>query len=254
MKQNIYDNPQFFEAYMEFRRTDAGFNAALEEPAMINLLPDLAGKRVLDIGCGTGRLTRYIAAHGARYVLGVDASERMLAIARSENGNFGEIIEYRREFIEDIDLPPGGFNLIVSSMALHYIEDLASLFGNMRRWLSDQGTLVFSVEHPVFAAGPRKWLRNGDGRSHWAVSDYFLEGRRTTNWLVEGVIKYHHTLDMLVNALLDCGFHVDRLVEPKPGQAILKQGGDVDGEQARPAFLLLRCTQGVGVSGEVEHA
>jgi 2-polyprenyl-3-methyl-5-hydroxy-6-metoxy-1,4-benzoquinol methylase len=76
--QNIYDDPDFFAGYRDLRASDGGLNGALEVPALLRLLADLAGADVLDLGCGFGDFARLARARGAASVTGVDISERML--------------------------------------------------------------------------------------------------------------------------------------------------------------------------------
>lgn len=85
MKENKYDNEQFFEAYKQFPRSAQGLSAAGEWHELQKMLPDFQGKRVLDIGCGFGWHCIYAAQNGASYVLGTDISEKMLEVAREKN-------------------------------------------------------------------------------------------------------------------------------------------------------------------------
>jgi 2-polyprenyl-3-methyl-5-hydroxy-6-metoxy-1,4-benzoquinol methylase len=80
--QNIYNDPLFFEGYSRLRWSETGLNKVMEEPAIRSLMPDLTGKRVLDLGCGFGRVARYARQMGAAEVLGVDISDRMIEAAR----------------------------------------------------------------------------------------------------------------------------------------------------------------------------
>ena len=82
MKENHYDNETFFQKYSQMTRSQQGLQGAGEWSELQKLLPDFRGKRVLDLGCGYGWHCRYAAEHGAASVVGVDCSERMLAVAR----------------------------------------------------------------------------------------------------------------------------------------------------------------------------
>ena len=77
--QNIYDDPEFFAGYARLERFGAGWTKAYEYPAFMSLLPDPAGLRALDLGCGAGRLAHYLAESGADEVIGVDLSELLKA-------------------------------------------------------------------------------------------------------------------------------------------------------------------------------
>ncbi|MDT8871069.1 class I SAM-dependent methyltransferase [Komagataeibacter rhaeticus] len=123
MSQNIYDQPDFFHGYSQLPRSRAGLDAAAEWPAMQALLPPLARARIVDLGCGFGWFCRWASARHAGSVLGIDLSENMLARARG----FGHdaAITYARQDLETLDLPAAAFDLAYSSLALHYIRDLA---------------------------------------------------------------------------------------------------------------------------------
>src|SRR5437867_13363395 len=82
--QNIYDDPGFFAGYSTLERFGAGWERAAELVDLLALLPDVDGRRVLDLGCGPGQLAHHLATRGAAEVLGVDLSQPMLALARAE--------------------------------------------------------------------------------------------------------------------------------------------------------------------------
>ena len=119
MKENKYDDPQFFEKYSHMARSEQGLEGAGEWYALQKMLPDFSGKRVLDLGCGYGWHCRYAARQGAARVLGLDLSEKMLERARQMTQEPN--IHYCRRAIEDIDFPPASFDLVLSSLAFHYI-------------------------------------------------------------------------------------------------------------------------------------
>lgn len=104
MKQNIYDDPLFYAEYSKMARSIDGLKSAGEWPVFQTLLPDLHGKRVLDLGCGYGWHCRYAVDQDAGIVIGVDLSEKMLE--RAQEINRDPRIVYRREALEEIDFPP----------------------------------------------------------------------------------------------------------------------------------------------------
>ena len=117
--QNIYDDPRFFAGYSSLERFGAGWQRSMEHADLLALLPDASGRRVLDLGCGAGQLSRHLATTGATEVIGVDVSERMLERARAEWAH--PRVTYTRGAIEDLAYPRERFELIVSSLALHYV-------------------------------------------------------------------------------------------------------------------------------------
>src|SRR5262245_12208355 len=116
MPQNIYDDQNFFSEYANLRRSREGLAGAQEWPSMRALLPDLKGKRVLDLGCGYGWFSRWAKEQGAAGVMGVDASEKMLAKARDMTAD--PSIDYVKADIEMFELPTGSFDLVYSSLTL----------------------------------------------------------------------------------------------------------------------------------------
>lgn len=139
MKENNYDNPEFFSQYRRFPRSVEGLSAAGEWHALQKLFPDFSGKRVLDLGCGFGWHCRYAADHGAAAVIGVDLSEKMLEKARADT--FDGRIHYVRGAMEEVDFPPASFEAVLSSLALHYVEELGPVFRRVWDWLAPAGTL-----------------------------------------------------------------------------------------------------------------
>ena len=238
MKENNYDNPEFFERYARFPRSVEGLSAAGEWHELKRLLPDFTGKRVLDLGCGFGWHCRYASDHGAAAVIGVDLSEKMLEKAKADTHD--ESIHYVRAAMEDVDFPPASFEVVLSSLALHYVEELEPLVRRVYGWLAPGGDFVFSCEHPVFTAeGSQDWVTGPDGAPlHWPVDRYFTEGRRPAHFLGCDVVKYHRTLTAYVQTLLGVGFVLKALVEPRPDPRLMGVPGMAD-ELRRPMMLLL---------------
>lgn len=238
MTQNIYDDETFFAGYSQLPRSVHGLEGAPEWPVLRSMLPDLAGKRVLDLGCGFGWFCRFAAGEGAASVLGVDVSERMLERARRETRERG--VAYERADLEGYAPPAEAFDLVYSSLAFHYIADLAGLFAGAHAALRPGGALVCSVEHPIMTAPVRQeWLVDADGRATWPVNGYLDEGERVSNWLAEGVVKRHRTIATYLDLLLGAGFALGKLVEwaPSPEQVAAEPGWAR--ERARPFFLLI---------------
>lgn len=221
--QNIYDDARFFDGYSRLERYTRPFGTAYEHPAFLQRLPSIAGARVLDLGCGAGQLTLHLAEAGAAEVIGVDLSEWMLADAQRLRSH--PTVTYRRVAMDDLEFPPDRFELVVSSLAFHYVADLADLLGRIGRWLRPGGHLVFSIEHPVFLARAADdgWIRDEHGSPlSWTIDRYAEEGRREQHWFREGVRKYHRTLAALLNGVIEAGLVHERLVEPWPSQEQLE--------------------------------
>jgi SAM-dependent methyltransferase len=191
--------------------------------AQAGLLPAVAGQRVLDVACGQGRMSRYLAGLGAA-VTGVDISAAMLGKARAA-GPAG--ISYLRA---DITGPPTWWDGLVfdgatCELALMDIDDLAGTLSAVATVLRPGGWFVASIVHPCFPGNDR-------GRSSWPPG----EGYESEGWWTSPdhnpdgarirVGATHRKLSTVLNALLDAGLAAERFVEP-PAPV--------------PAFLLWRC-------------
>ena len=237
--RNEYDNEAFFAQYAKMPRSQGGLEAAGEWHQLKALFPDLEGKAVLDLGCGYGWHCRYALERGARRVLGIDLSEKMLA--RAEELGKAPGLAYRRCALEEYEYPAESWDCVVSNLALHYVEDLEGLFGKVCRTLTPGGVFLFNIEHPVFTARQgQDWLYDGEGKALcWPVDDYFRPGRRTTRFLGCEVEKYHHTLTQILMGLRRNGFRLEAVEEAEPPEEMLGLPGMAD-ELRRPMMLLVK--------------
>lgn len=238
MKENKYDDKIFFEKYSQMSRSKLGLAGAGEWDALKKLMPDLIDKQVLDLGCGFGWHCIYAIENGASSVVGVDISQKMLELAR-EKTHYHQV-KYILSAMEDIDFPDESFDIILSSLAFHYVADYELLIKKIYRMLKPGGNLIFTVEHPVFTAyGKQDWYYNEEGEIlHFPVDNYYYEGKRTAIFLGEKVTKYHRTLTTYLNTLLANGFVINQVVEPQPPESMLEIPGMKD-ELRRPMMLIV---------------
>ena len=191
--------------------------------AHAGLLPAVTGERVLDIACGQGRMSRYLAGLGAE-VAGVDISAAMLSKARAAGP--GDIAYVRADVTRHPAWWDGRpFGGCTCELALMDIDDLAGALSTVTTVLRPGGWFVASIVHPCFPGGER-------GRSSWPPAEgYEREGWWTSpDHSPEGVrIRVgatHRKLSTFLNALLDAGLEAERFVEP-PAPV--------------PTYLLWRC-------------
>ncbi|MFQ9797874.1 MAG: class I SAM-dependent methyltransferase [Clostridia bacterium] len=222
----------------------SGFKAHVAQRTVKTLLPDFTHKRVLDLGCGYGWHCKYASASGASYVLGTDISHKMLE--RAEKINAGSGIEYRCIAMEDLRFPDETFDVVLSSLAFHYVRDFVPLVHNISRWIKHGGEFVFSVEHPVFTSyGTQDWYYDEDGEIlHFPVDHYYDEGKREAVFLGETVVKYHRTLTTYLNTVLQNEFEIRHIVEPQPPDSMLGLPGMQD-EMRRPMMLLVSAIKSI---------
>jgi SAM-dependent methyltransferase len=232
----FYDDEDVFAAYAAARDRHDNPNDTIEAPAFDELVGDVAGRRILDLGCGTAGFGREALARGAAGYVGVEGSRKMAAAARETlRGTAAMVIEQR---VEACTYPTGAFDLVVSRLVLHYVADLGPVFAGVAQALVDGGRFVFSVEHPVLTSCDRA-RKEGAVREEWIVDGYFDAGVRTTRWLGAEVQKYHRTIEDYFGALGAAGFTVERLCEARPRRERFTDAETYERRKRIPLFLLL---------------
>lgn len=239
MKENKYDDPDFFPKYSQMARSQKGLAGAGEWHILKQMLPDFKNKRVLDLGCGFGWHCQYAIEQGANFAMGIDLSENMLAGARERNTS--AYIEYQCTALEDFDYQANTYDIVISSLTFHYIQSFKEICQKVHLCLTQGGQFVFSVEHPIFTAyGSQDWYYDQNGnRLHWPVDTYFKEGLRKAIFLDEEVTKYHKTLTTYINELIKAGFEIVEVVEPQPDTDSLNTIEGMRDELRRPMMLLI---------------
>jgi ubiquinone/menaquinone biosynthesis C-methylase UbiE len=171
-----------------------------ELPAVMSLVGEVQGQRVLDAGCGPGRHSRKLIEKGAS-VTGIDVSREMIAIAREYCGNKGKFFTAN---FEQARFKRASFDLIIASLSLMYSKDLNPVIRNFSRWLKPSGRLVFSIYHPV--------------RFYQKIADFDFSKRRKVWIHLQGcdvtVFNYYHPLESYFARLHEHGFDVQRVIEP----------------------------------------
>ncbi|AUI65249.1 MULTISPECIES: bifunctional 2-polyprenyl-6-hydroxyphenol methylase/3-demethylubiquinol 3-O-methyltransferase UbiG [Glaesserella] len=221
MKTSIYDNPIFFERYLKLRENPISLNEVVEKPTMFSLLPDLNGKKVLDLGCGAGGHLLHYLALGAKQVVGLDLSQAMIEQARVDfakkdvNPTAYRFYCLPMEALSTIE--EADFDVITSSFAFHYVKDLPELLQQISAKLVLNGLLIFSQEHPIvtcFKEGDR-WEK--DARKQqvaYRLNYYRDEGERNRNWFQQSFKTYHRTTATILNSLIQGGFNLEQVEEP----------------------------------------
>lgn len=241
--KNEYDNPDFFGAYSQMERSKKGLEGAGEWHELKKLFPDFTGKKVLDLGCGYGWHCRYAVENGADKVIGIDLSERMIEKARAMTDSSN--ISYFVMGMEKIDALNETFDIVISSLALHYVPSFDAIVKKVNSCLNPKGDFIFSTEHPIFTAqGTEEWIYDQNGLPlYWPVDRYFDESIRETNFLGENVMKYHKTLTTYINGLIANGFQLTHLIEPMPAPEMIETSAEMRDELRRPMMLLVSATK-----------
>ena len=210
---DLFDDQKFSEGYLSFRHRPESPNESLERPVLMELMGPVSTQHILDLGCGDGVFGLELIEAGCEYYLGIDASETMVEAAKKNMGNRpGEIIQ---SMIEAWAFPQNQFDLVVSRLTLHYIENLDYVFAKVHAALKQDGRFVFSIVHPVITSSDKSRLP-GSSRQDWIVDDYFSPGSRKVVLGEDDVTQFHRTIEDLYVGLQQAGFRIEHLRESKP--------------------------------------
>lgn len=211
------------------------YNAYYERPATISLLPNVAGKQVLDAACAAGWYTQWLLDHGAK-VTAIDFSPNMVEMTRKRVGEQADI--YQADLSKPLDfINDASHHIVISSLTLHYLQDWTVVLNEFHRILTSGGTLVMSVHHPFMDFT----LFNRD--------NYFLTELLDDEWNTpHGKVAmqfYRRPLNAIFSYVLESGFIIEKVDEPMPTEAF-KQVLPETYERLtkRPQFLFIRARKG----------
>ena len=231
------------DAWIEHADT-SDYQKRFLQPRMLALAGDVAGKRVLDLGCGEGAYAREFARRGAR-VTGIDGSARLIDAARRRTADAGLDIDYHCLNANALrGVADAVFDLIVASMVMMNVEDYGGTIREAHRVLAPGGALGVSITHPCFSAPVSDWV-GGKGRTpqHFAVDRYFeriaWEDRISPSFRTP-TLRRHRPLEDYVNGAIRAGFVLQELQEPMATAEDLQATPRFESMTRIPYFLFMR--------------
>jgi 2-polyprenyl-3-methyl-5-hydroxy-6-metoxy-1,4-benzoquinol methylase len=201
-------------------------------PVLLAQVGDVAGQDVLDAGCGEGYLSRVLAARGAR-VTGLDLAPRLVELA-GQKPSLGEPITYR---VGDLSEPhpelEGRFDAVASYFVLNDVEDHRGFAATLARSLRSGGRAVLGFNNPYDYV-----VRKGHGSAYFQTGVEYPCGLSS---LGVPVSFYHRTLAEYVDAFLDAGLYLTKIVDiDHPGVAERRaRGEELDLGNQLPRFMVL---------------
>jgi SAM-dependent methyltransferase len=240
MADNFYEDDTILQDYLASRYSPESPNESLEKPALLELLGNVRGKSILDLGCGDARFALELLEKGCTSYLGIEPSSKMLEVAKRNLESTKARVE--QATIETWSYPAEEFDVVVSRLALHYVEDVGEAFQNIYKALKPDGRLIFSVLHPVITSfdTPR---RKGEVRSNWLVDNYFKQSSRQVRLRNDYVTQYHRTLETILVSLQNAGFVFEGLREGCPKAENFTDPELFERRLRIPLFLILAATK-----------
>ena len=207
-------------------------NAYYERPATLSLLPDVTGLKVLDAGCGPGIYSEWLIERGAT-VIALDVSPRMVELAKTRVGTLADIRE------ADLSKPltfldTSSFDIVLSPLVMEYIEDWSVPLSEFYRILRPAGKFIFSITHPFF------------DYTYYKSTNYFETELVGSVWTGFPKIRIHmpsfrRSLGSTLNPLIEAGFILETILEPKPTEAFKEADPKHFEELSKePCFISIR--------------
>lgn len=230
MSDNNYDA---FAAAYDAENENNAWNAYYERPAILRLVGNVDGLRVLDAGCGGGVHTGELVNRGA-VVTGVDASIGLLDIANRRLAGRARLLH--ADLAAPLPFQDGAFDLIISSLVMHYLQDWSRPFAEFNRILAPGGRFVFSTHHPFMD----HMLTGHDS--------YFETYSFSETWERDGKVVnmrfWHRPLHAMFDALASAHFQIDVLSEPQPDPLVREQFEEAyHSLSTQPRFIFFASTK-----------
>jgi SAM-dependent methyltransferase len=207
-QRTVDDYDQMADVYADDAEVEP-MKATYDRPTILAMAGDVGGKRVLDVGCASGVLTRLFVERGAS-VVGIDLNPRLIERARER---LADRAEFRvADIAQPLPFEDASFDVVAASLVLHYLASWGPPLREFARILRPGGRFVMSTHHPTH-----------DLEIAPPGASYFDTVLMTDTWQVGGraydVRFYHRPISAIVDALADAGFLVERIPEPIPDQA-----------------------------------
>ncbi len=195
-----------------------------------------SSKRVLDVGCGEGQVTRCIARLGAAAV-GMDPVRSQIRVAQERGGS----ARYVRARAEQLPYRDMAFDSVVLCMALEHVDPFEPAVAEIARVLEPGGRFLLFLVHPLLQAPGSGWVDDeGQGEQFWKIGQY-LRDDVAIDEVAPGVqFQFaHRPLSRYVHAMGEVGLLIDDMVEPSPPPVVLLETGGFASAATIPRLMLV---------------
>ena len=246
------------EAWTHLSR--AGFDQCRDvfnTPGFLSILPEVRGKKGLDLGCGEGHNTRLVASRGAS-MTAIDISETFLRHAAAKEKSQPLGIRYQRASGQSLPFADASFDFVISTMCLMDMPRPELAIREAARVLRPGGFLQFSITHPCFQTAKWNWILDEQGkRSAMIVGDYFdpppgridvwtfgaAPAEEKKRWPKFRIPRFDFTLSWWLNNVIDAGLHIERILEPSPDDQTLREHPNEADARIIAYFLHIRASK-----------
>ena len=230
-----------------FSEGEEFYHKHIINPSVVDVLGEIEGLTILDLACGEGHFARKLAelANGNLKIIGVDASESMIRIAKEKNGSLSECLSFQIGDARNLaQFQPNAFDMAICNMALMDIREYEQVIAKVSRTLKPRGVFIFSILHPCFITPRSEWIKDENGtKIGWKVDEYHLN--LVWRWTIKTKMgnetyHFHRTLENYFAALRDSGFVITDLREPVPSKELIESDPEFAPDLKYSGFLVLK--------------
>lgn len=227
-----------------------GFTEGADPEYVEQILPlaaaELEGmKRVLDVGCGDGQVARLAVSLGSELVVGVDPTWNQVVVASERGGG----VRVARASAHRLPFADSSFDAVVACLVFEHIEDVDDAIAEVSRVLAPGGRFCFFLNHPLLQTPGSGWIDDqilDPPEQYWRIGPYLVEDLSIEEVEKDVFIPFiHRPLSRYVNALIENGLFIERMLEPAPPAGFLARAAEYEAAATIPRLLYLRSVKRV---------
>jgi SAM-dependent methyltransferase len=222
-----------------------GFTEGADPEYVEQILPLAAAElegmaRVLDVGCGDGQIARLASSLGSDLVIGIDPTWNQVVVAAQRGGD----VHVARASAHELPFASGSFDAVVACLVFEHIEDVDDAIAEVARVLAPGGRFCFFLNHPLLQTPGSGWIDDqvlDPPEQYWRIGPYLVEDLSIEEVEKDIFIPFiHRPLSRYVNALIDNGLTLERMLEPAPPAGFLARAAEYEAAASIPRLLYLR--------------